>query len=375
MTDCSFFNEQRDQSKVKATLVQKYFWAWARVILGAQAKNPHTNKKIVYIDLFSGPGRYKDGAMSTPLLILEQAVKDPAIAPYLVTMFNDKDANNSNTLKSEIKNLPGIQGLKYYPDIYNEVIGEDIVKWFSEIKLAPTLFFVDPWGYKGLSLKLINSVLKNWGCDCIFFFNYNRISMGIRNPCVKPHMEALFENRYEQVAQRIENTSPQERETVIIEELCEALNEMGGRKHYILPFRFRNEAGTRTSHHLIFVSKDFKGYEIMKEIMAKESSSENQGVASFEYNLADERYPLLFQYTKPLESLRDDLLNQFAGRTMKTSEIYREHCVGTPFILRNYKDVLKDLDDSHIITIATENGKPRRKGTFPESITVSFPQR
>ena len=169
MTDGSFFNEQREQSKVKATLVQKYFWAWARVILGAQARNPRATKKIVYIDLFSGPGRYKDGAMSTPLLILEKAINDPAIAPYLVTMFNDKDTNNSNTLRNEIKNLPGINKLAYYPDIYNEVIGEDIVKWFNKINLAPTLFFVDPWGYKGLSLKLINSVLKNWGCDCIFF--------------------------------------------------------------------------------------------------------------------------------------------------------------------------------------------------------------
>jgi hypothetical protein len=32
---------------------------------------------------------------------------------------------------------------------------------------------------------------------------------------------------------------------------------------------------------LIFVSKHFKGYEIMKIIMAKESSTEDQGVASF----------------------------------------------------------------------------------------------
>ena len=44
--------------------------------------------------------------------------------------------------------------------------------------------------------------------------------------------------------------------------------------------------GSRTSHHLIIVSKHFRGYEIMKETIAKESSSAEHGVASFEYNPA-----------------------------------------------------------------------------------------
>ena len=51
---------------------------------------------------------------------------------------------------------------------------------------------MDPWGYKGLSLRLINSVLRNWGSDCIIFFNYNRINMGLNNEFVREHMDALF---------------------------------------------------------------------------------------------------------------------------------------------------------------------------------------
>ena len=376
MTDIRFFDEQSEQSKVKASLVQKYFWAWANVILGALARNKYvTDKKIVYIDLFSGPGRYKDGAMSTPLLVLQQAINDPRISPYLVTLFNDIDQNNTSTLKNEIAKLQNISSLKHPPQVYNEVVSDDIVKWFNSTSLAPTLFFVDPWGYKGLSLQLINSVLKNWGCDCIFFFNYNRISMGIKNPCVRPHMEALFESRYEQVVARVENTTPEQREAVIIDELCEALNEMGGCQHYILPFRFRNELGNRTSHHLIFVSKDFKGYEIMKEIMAKESSTENQGVASFEYNQVDECCPFLFQFNRPLDDLKNDLLVHFAGKTLTAIDIYKEHCIGTPFIKKNYKDVLAQLDDDGIIQIQTSNGKKRRAGTFPDNIMVTFPER
>ena len=56
--------------------------------------------KIAYIDLFAGPGRYKDGAASTPLMILEKAVADPKIAQRLVSIFNDEDTNNTATLQN-----------------------------------------------------------------------------------------------------------------------------------------------------------------------------------------------------------------------------------------------------------------------------------
>ncbi|MET4825158.1 three-Cys-motif partner protein [Bradyrhizobium ottawaense] len=69
-----FFDERSDQSEVKARIVQKYFYVWAKVIIPSAKLR---DKKIAYIDLYAGPGRYKDGAASTPLMILEQAIKEP----------------------------------------------------------------------------------------------------------------------------------------------------------------------------------------------------------------------------------------------------------------------------------------------------------
>ncbi len=168
----SFFDEQSEQSQVKAAIVSKYFWAWAKIITNVQQR-ARREKKIAYIDLFAGPGRYKNGAKSTPLLILEQAVAAPVFSDCLVTLFNDKDSANTSTLLEEINKIPGIKTLKYEPDIYTNAVGDQIVKKFEELALVPTLFFVDPWGYKGLSLRLINSVLKDWACECIFFFKKN----------------------------------------------------------------------------------------------------------------------------------------------------------------------------------------------------------
>ncbi|ULQ61056.1 three-Cys-motif partner protein TcmP [Brucepastera parasyntrophica] len=195
MPDNSFFSEQSEASLVKATIISKYFFTWAKVIMGAQDRYSFKSEnKIAYIDLFAGPGRYEDGSASTPCMILEKAIEDEKICNRLVAIFNDRDIDNVKSLETTINSIPGIERLKYKPGINNEEVGEEIVKMFEEMNLVPTFFFVDPWGYKGLSLRLINSVLKDWGSDCVFFFNYSRINMGLSNPFVEEHMSALFGN-------------------------------------------------------------------------------------------------------------------------------------------------------------------------------------
>jgi three-Cys-motif partner protein len=371
VADNSFFNEQSEQSLVKSTIIAKYFDVWANVIVSTQKRFPNQSQKIAYIDLFAGPGRYDDGTQSTPLKILRNAIVKPDIRDRLVCMFNDKDDSNARCLEGAIKDLPGIETLKYAPDVYNEEVGDEIVKMFEEMSLVPTLFFVDPWGYKGLSLRLVNSVLKNWGCDCVFFFNYNRINMGLRNRFVEEHMNALFGNeRADRLRIRLDMLNARERELIVIEELCQALKGYGSR--YVLPFRFKDKKGKRTSHHLFFVSKNFRGYEIMKEIMAKESSGAVQGVPSFEYNPADSfpRQSLLFQLSRPLDDLADMILDEFEGQTLLMKTVYERHSVDTPYIKRNYKDVLIKLEGKDII-----KASKHKRGTFGDSVEVTFPRK
>ena len=57
MTNAKFFDESKEQSQVKAAIITKYFWAWARVIIGAQkSRRPNVDKRIAHINLFAGPG-------------------------------------------------------------------------------------------------------------------------------------------------------------------------------------------------------------------------------------------------------------------------------------------------------------------------------
>lgn len=370
-----FFQEQREQSLIKARIVSNYFSAWANVILSTQKKYPRHHQKMAYVDLFAGPGRYDDQSKSTPLLVLETILSNPDLSNRVATLFNDKDTKNIDSLRTSINQLDGIGSLKYPPEYYNEDVGEEIARMFNGINLVPTFFFVDPWGYKGLSLNLVSSIIKDWGCDCVFFFNYNRVNMGVSNEAVKPHMVSLFgDELLSSIRCDCQNKLPEERELIVVQALCDALRNNGSK--YVLPFRFINNNGTRTSHHLIFLSKNFLGYDIMKEIMHKESTDKNYGVASFEYNPRDVHYKqgsLFDMLSRPLDDLKDILLKRYAGQTISFNDLYQTHSVDTPYVKKNYKEVLRALYDSK--SIMAHNAitkKPPRQGTFSDDMIITF---
>ena len=370
----SFFNEQSDQSLVKAAIVAKYFDAWSKVMI-ANASKGIPISRLAYIDLFAGPGRYNDGSKSTPLMVLERAVNDPRLASLLVAMFNDADPENVTSLTNAIGSIDGIERLRYRPQVLCNELGLDAQRMFRAAQGCPTFSFIDPFGYKGLSRGIIQSVVSEWGCDCVFFFNYSRINAGINNDAVRHHMDALFgRDRVDKMRDHLSNQNPAEREAFILEELAQALAEMGAK--FMLPFRFRRPDGSRTSHALIFVTKHPRGYSIMKGIMAGESSTEDEGVPSFEYSPADARCPTLFSLNRPLASLGEELIQKFAGKTMTMKAIYEAHHVGTPFIEKNYKHALGQLEAEAKIAVnppATARRMLKGERTFPDSTIVTFP--
>ncbi|MBI4860708.1 MAG: three-Cys-motif partner protein TcmP [Candidatus Riflebacteria bacterium] len=371
MTD-DFFAEAREQSKVKTALVEKYFAAWSKIISNQVKK---FGKKLAYVDLFAGPGRFNDGTPSTPIRILERAIASPDLREMLVTKFNDENPQFVELLSQHIKAIPGVGSLRHEPTITNVQVGHQIAEDLKSIHLVPTLFFVDPWGYKGLSLDLIWSMIKDWACECIFFFNYSRINMGLANPVFRNHIDVIFgQDRADRLRACVSTLSPAERESSVVQEIGEALVALGA--PFVLPFRFRSPETNRISHHLVFVSKNVLGYTIMKDIMAAESAARSGGIASFEYNEALGGQGLLFGYAQRVEELGDLILEKYAGQTISMEQVFQQHHIGTPFVKKNYKDALLVLEvqdrvqvDPPVHSRMKKMGKP----TFGDQVRVTFP--
>ena len=107
--------------------------------------------------------------------------------------------------------------------------------------------------------------------------------------------------------------------------------------------------------------------------MAKYSSEEHQGVASFEYCPASQIHPMLFEFNRPLDDLEGMLLRDFAGQTVTVAEIYDLHNVGKPYIMKNYKTVLVKMEQENVIQTDPPSTK-RRKGTIGDNVKVTFPR-
>lgn len=368
-----FFDEASEQSLVKITVVHKYFAIWASIMMRNLKK--YGGDRIAYIDLFCGPGRYTDGTPSTPLIILEQAINDKEMSERLVTLFMDKESGHVESLSAEIGLLPDIQSLAHKPIVKMAEVSDALSSFFERHKIPPTLLFLDPWGYKGVTLRLIASVLKNWGCDCIVFFNYNRINAALDNPVSSEHMDRLFgQKRCDLLRKKLRGKRPSEREPIIVNEFCLALKEIKG--EFVLPFCFKRADGERTSHYLVFVTKNELGYIKMKEVMAKCGSDRQQGVPTFQYTPASPEQQLLFQYNRPLDDLEDMLLAEFSGHRLQMKEIFHKHHVGKPYIEENYKEVLKKLEEKRmIIADPPVDKRPKRGGkpTFGDNVWVEFP--
>lgn len=362
----AFFDEPEDQSVVKAEIVVNYFTAWSRIM----AKRA---ERVGYFDFYAGPGRYATGQKSTPLLILETAIASPDLAPRLVSMFNDANPDFTKSLQAEVNALPNIERLKHEPRVYTGEVDDSLAAQFEKVHTIPALSFIDPWGYKGLSLRLIRSVIKDWGCEAVFFFNYNRINMGIANDLVEPHMEALLgKGRLEQLRATTASLDPVAREAAVRRALGDALQEMGA--PYLIPFRFLRDKG-RVSHYICFVSKHQLGYTIMKEIMAGRGLVDEDGVPRFEYMPRFAGAQLAFDRERPILALPDELLKIFAGQTLEVGQIIRQHNAGTPFIATNYKRVIIEMEERGQVTCDPEISARKRgnRVTCADRVRVSFP--
>jgi three-Cys-motif partner protein len=366
-----FFEDQKAQSRVKSTIVLKYFKAWAAIM--ARQVQGETNPRLVYIDLFCGPGKYEDGAVSTPLLVLEHVIATPELRDKVIAVFNDADPDRTADLEKNIRALPGIDTVKHAPQIRTGEVDDELVEEFASIDMVPAFSFIDPFGYKGVTLELLEALVKGWGSDMVLFFPFDRINAALTNPKVTKHVDGLFgKERADRLRELTSGMHPENREALIIEEFADALRERG--YTYIIPYVFEYEQRDRTSHYLIFVTKHPLGYGIMKNIMYKASEDKNQGIARFGYVRSQaDKTPLLSLLNRPLDDLCNELLDFFAGRELTMEAVHREHqnALGTnPFVEKNYKDALNMLDAAKKITTSRPN---RRKDTFADDIVVTFP--
>ncbi len=371
----NFFDRSAEQSEIKTSIINEYFSAWMGIIRGAQKRNPSKAQRVHYMDLYCGKGTYGDGKESTPVKVMRQILANDDWRKHTIVTFNDHNSEYIKDLEEYLKKIENYDKLKYKPRYHNsEVNPEELVEDLQKLNLVPTFCFLDPFGYKGLSAELIDNLVNNWGTDCIIFFNFNRINMGINNDFVRSHMDGLFgPERRENLSKSLKKKglSSKQKEDIIINEFAESIKS--GKDRYVLAFSFPQEGQNRTSHHLIYISKSFKGYEVMKEIMFKYSQSPEDGINGFGYTKNDYQLSFLDQMTWLIADLSNSLLRDYEGQSVTRDAIYKEHSVNTRFVKKHYNSALKLLEKEGKLTFSVQDGKKRRANSYPPHCKINFP--
>lgn len=371
----NFFESPRSTSLLKSKIVSDYFKAWSQIML--RQREGKADDRIAYVDLFCGPGKYETGEESTPPMILNAAIASPALRSRLVTIFNDANAQSVDQLRGYVASLAGVDEMRHRPEFTTREIGPAFAAWIGAMRLVPTLFFADPWGYKGLSLELIGDSIRDWGCECIFFFAYNSINRSVTIESVSSHIDDLFgANRAATLRDELAGLPPEMRKATILQSLTSALKSVGGQ--YVLPFEFVSYQADRPSHYVIHVSKHFRGFSIMRDIMYSISSDEAE-VRSLFYN--PNRSPqlqLLADFGAPnsTQQLMNIVTARLSGQTLSVQRAY-ELCTGdNVYRMSDLKRALERLEGEGRLTLsvpASERRVIRGKRTLPEHLLITVP--
>lgn len=354
-----FYEKMTPESRVKVQIVAKYFDIWSKMI----SSDPRCGA-IGYLDFFAGAGSYKDGNPSTPIRVLKSAAKHPRVAGLLRSYLNDGDPRNVNALRLAIAKEQSLGALRFPPQVSCSEVGDSIIQEIGHFRDIPTLSFVDPYGYKGVTAKLLKATM--WGrSECILFFNFNRFNHALSNEAVIEHARRFFGDDADlNIKNILSQTKPELREQAVVTAVSETLKNAGAT--HLIFFRFEQEGSSRTSHYLVFATKHETGLAKMKEVMASESS-QLEGITVFGWmpNITLQLTLGLFG-EDARATMKKLMFDEFSGRTAKFEDVYKSVGLLSPYAAKDFKRVINDLELEGKVAI----DKDRKARTIKGKLTL-----
>lgn len=355
------FAEYTRNNAIKHQVFSKYFGAYLQA-LGRQVNGFH------YIDGFAGRGRYGDSGVGSPLLALEILGKQPL--PFSISLVETSTPDHA-LLEKALGDVPAPTNLHEPPLLANGTFSEHIDAIlkrpiYRDLNPAATFALVDPCGVSGLRARDVAKVIAMPFGECLLFWNYdgfNRLVGGVAKNTHPPTVlvELLGDDGFAAHAIRIFQTTGNtgEKEHLMSDLLASALRTHAGATH-VLPFRFKSEGSSRTSHYLVHCSRNGLAFKIMKEIMQAVGTPNAPGLFEYSQESADRGQFELLQSNDTDEAVRAITQRLLQG-ACKVSEFTREWPKRpTDFLTeRAYRRILLDMEKQGRLVVMDKNGTAR----------------
>jgi three-Cys-motif partner protein len=351
---------------VKHELLREYLKRWLPII---GSWSPGMN----YVDGFAGPGQYLGGEEGSPIIAIREAMGHKIPPKGRVHfIFIERNPIRATHLKALLEqrfpaaSLPKGWVYSVETNEFEESVGKAVDGIEKRgANLAPTLAFVDPFGFAGLPMSTIRRVLSFPHCEVFVTLMTGFITRFLEDDR-SDTLDGLFGSK---AWRNLRGLSGDPRTRGILALYESGLKSVAGAK-FVRTFEIQNDVG-RVLYHLVFATNHSRGLEEMKEAMW---TVDRRGTFVFS-DLTGLNQRFLLDYSKDdephwLAEAADQVYHQFAGRSVNEAEVHEWVASVPAFVYR--KQILKKLEKEGRITGA---GPRARAGTYPEGCVIQFAPR
>ena len=345
-----------DHSEIKVKLLKLYLEGYLSIIgLSKHFKDVH-----IY-DMFCSEGRYDDGGEGSPLIILKTIktiLDDPKTGHQISSKFNCQfnDIDESKTGKlNQIINDEGLHesrmGSLTISNIdYKQLIGQ-VQKKVKKLKNDKCFAFIDPYGYKEISVTDIEQLLAGSKTEVLLFlpthFMYRFSSKGTPES-LKRFIDELIPS--DQLSQEGGGIG-------FIESLKDAFRNKLGDQHFVDSFIISRD--TNQFFCLFFFTSHIYGFHKMLEAKWKIDEEDGRGWTQ------SQEIPSLFDQTEKIAGTYtlEKKLKEFLSESKSNSEVY-EFTLRQGHLPPHSNELLKKWQETGLLNVTNYFGEKARKGSF-----------
>src|SRR2546425_4648233 len=373
----------KPHTKAKHRILQEYLNAWLPIMLQSWGTG-----RIVYLDGFAGSGVYDDGSYGSPIIALDCANNHQLRANFrgeTIFIFIEIDKNRADHLSQLLEQRYGPRDKETYAKLpktykvemtngdFNFVIKGIVEKLEKEkLDLAPTMAFIDPYGYSELDIDLLARILKFNKCELLITYMAGFIDRFASDERHKVSIIRTLKISEDDLLKASAIQEVEQRELVWLKYLNNAIVNasaaMSGTPQPIYKLYFKMlDASNHTLYYLVYFTKSPKGIEVMKHAMSKAGKQWSYRFSDYDF---DPRQSTILDYTNEKPWIRDEaerIYQQFRGKDAFGTEVRMFILLETIWSFSSQS--LRLLEESERLTCL---GGRTRRFTYPETAMLRF---
>jgi three-Cys-motif partner protein len=356
-----------EHARAKHGILRGYLGAWFSILGQGRGID-----RLIILDGFAGKGQYRDGEPGSPKIIFDRAVEvvEAGHAKKVVIGCVEKDRQNFEELSALCETLKHPQVTIAARHKTFAEAASDLAKW-AEKRRKPTPIFVtaDPYGFRGVPLKVIKKLLALKRTEVLVTFMARDMSRFLNEPNVESPLRDFFGgDAWRECAELGLNKRPPclllQYQKVVRPDIAT----------WATPFRVYEDERKTVLYYLVHLTNNDLGMRKMKRAMIKQSGDMTFWPVTVR---PPNQLAIELAEPSPLPTLQKHLMKKYAGRTMTFLEVMNDDYPDGLWLEPDYRTAIKAMAQAKepSVTITrdrtTQKGKPATSG-LKEEDKVTF---